>query len=87
MPRLDARVARGMAAQLERRRERLAAGERPLGWKVGFGAAAAMERLGIDRPLVGFLTDRGLLEDGAEVPVGGWHAPAQPEIAVRVETI
>lgn len=85
MPRLDARVARGMAAQLERRRERLASGERPLGWKVGFGAPAAMARLGIDRPLVGFLTDRGLLADGDEVAVGGWHAPAiEPEIAVRV---
>src|SRR5947209_14228300 len=33
----DPRVARGMQAQLELRRRRLAAGDEPLGWKVGFG--------------------------------------------------
>ena len=39
----DPRIARGMRAQLARRRERIAAGEAPLGWKVGFGAPAAMK--------------------------------------------
>src|SRR5439155_12358815 len=34
----DPRVVRGMQAQLELRRRRLAAGDEPLGWKVGFGA-------------------------------------------------
>lgn len=82
---LDPRVARGMQTQLAWRRERLGAGDRRLGWKVGFGAPAAMELLGTDRPLVGFLTDRGLLPDGAEVSIGGWTAPAlEPEIAVRI---
>ena len=74
-----------MRAQLELRRARLGAGERPLGWKVGFGGRAGAELLGTNRPLVGFLTDRGLLPDGARVPVGGWTAPAlEPEIAVHV---
>jgi 2-keto-4-pentenoate hydratase len=50
----DERVARGMRAQLALRRERLAAGERPLGWKVGFGAPEALEKLRIDGPLVGW---------------------------------
>jgi 2-keto-4-pentenoate hydratase len=82
---LDPRVRAGMDAQLALRRERLAAGDRHLGWKVGFGAPEAIERLGTDRPLVGFLTHAGLLDDGAEVAVGDWAAPAlEPEIAVHL---
>jgi 2-keto-4-pentenoate hydratase len=82
---LDPRIAEGMREQLALRRSRIRAGERPLGWKVGFGSPAAFEKLAIDRPLVGFLTDAGLLADGAEVPVGDWVAPAlEAEIAVRV---
>jgi 2-keto-4-pentenoate hydratase len=74
-----------MREQLALRRARLESGERPLGWKVGFGSPAAREKLGTDRPLVGFLTDAGLLADGAEVPVGDWVAPAlEAEIAVRI---
>ena len=49
----DARVVRGMQAQLELRRRRLDGGDEPLGWKVGFGAPAMLERLGISGPLVG----------------------------------
>ena len=85
MIRLDERIAAGMRLQLAARAERLRAGERPLGWKVGFGSPAAGERLGIDRPLVGFLLESNLLPDGAEVPVTGWAAPAlEPEIAVHL---
>jgi 2-keto-4-pentenoate hydratase len=85
MTELDPRVADGMREQLAVRRARLRAGERPVGWKVGFGSPAAFERLAIDRPLVGFLTDAGLLADDAEVSLGGWTAPAlEAEIAVRV---
>ena len=82
---LDPRVADGMREQLALRRQRMREGERSVGWKVGFGSAAAFERLSIDRPLVGFLTDAGLLGDGAEVPIGDWAAPAlEAEIAVRL---
>jgi 2-keto-4-pentenoate hydratase len=81
----DPRLERGMRAMLARRAERLGAGERPLGWKVGFGSAAAIEALGTDRPLVGFLTDAALLDDGATVPIGGWTKPVlEPEIAVHL---
>ena len=82
---MDARIQRGTQALLELRRGRLEAGERHLGWKVGFGAPAALERYAIDRPLVGFLTDRTLLPDGAEVAIGGWAAPRlEAEVAVRL---
>jgi 2-keto-4-pentenoate hydratase len=84
-PMSDARIERGTAAMLELRRTRISGGDRPLGWKVGFGSPAAFELLGTDRPLVGFLTDRGLLPDGATVPVGDWTQPMlEPEIAVHV---
>lgn len=82
---LDPRVADGMREQLASRRARLDAGERPLGWKVGFGSPASFELLSTDRPLVGFLTDASLLDDGAEVAIGDWMAPAlEAEIAVRL---
>ena len=81
----DPRVERGLRAMLALRRQRLAAGARPLGWKVGFGSPAAVEMLGTDRPLVGFLTDQGLLPDGAAVAIGSWTQPMlEPEIAVHL---
>jgi 2-keto-4-pentenoate hydratase len=81
----DPRLERGMRAMLAMRAERLEAGERPLGWKVGFGSTAATEALGTDRPLVGFLTDGALLDDGATVAIGSWTSPIlEPEIAVHL---
>lgn len=81
----DPRVVRGMAAELGHWRRRLTAGEKPLGWKVGFGAPAAMEKLSIHAPLVGFLTDRALLPSGAVVSLSGWTKPAaEAEIAVHM---
>jgi 2-keto-4-pentenoate hydratase len=59
-------VERGTEALLMRRREILAKGVQPLGWKIGFNLPEFQEKLGIDRPLAGFLTSDGLLEDGAE---------------------
>jgi 2-keto-4-pentenoate hydratase len=84
-PDIDLRVLRGMERQLEARQARLDAGERPIGWKVGFGSQPAMERLDIAAPLVGFLTDRAVLDSGAEVSVASWIKPAiEPEIAIHV---
>ena len=56
----DPRVKAGMVKQLEKRRALIDAGGKPLGWKVGFGAPAMMERLKITAPLVGFLMDTTL---------------------------
>lgn len=81
----DPRIARGMATQLAARRARIAAGERPIGWKVGLGAPPAMQRLGITAPLVGYMMEKSLLPDGASVPVGTWtQLVAEPEIAVTM---
>ena len=81
----DARVIRGMRAQLELRRKRLAAGDAPLGWKVGFAAPAMLERLNVTGPLVGFLTRNARVQSGGNVSLAGWAKPvAEPEIAVHI---
>src|ERR1019366_10319298 len=83
--RQDPRIARGMQIQLGRWRERLNAGEKALGWKVGLGALGAMEKLGIEDPLIGFLTDRALVSSGATLSLANWKKPlAEPEIAVHM---
>jgi 2-keto-4-pentenoate hydratase len=81
----DPRIERGMTEQLARRRARIAAGEAPLGWKVGFGAPAMMEKFRIGAPLVGFLMQRALIPSGGTASLKGWVKPiAEPEIAVRI---
>ena len=70
---------------LARHRQELAAGAVPLGWKVGFGAPAAMKRLGLDRPLVGALTAGRRLPPGASVSLEGWtRGVIEAEIAAYV---
>lgn len=82
---IDPRIERGTRAMLALRSAQLEDGASPLGWKLGFGAPAALQRLGTDRPLVGFLTDRTLLADRSTVDVDGWRAPMiEAEIAVRI---
>ena len=81
----DPRILRGMALQLGRRRDRLNAGQRPLGWKVGFGAPAALQRFGISAPLVGFLTDQALVAPGVRISLADWKKPVvEPEVAVFI---
>ncbi len=78
-------IKKGMPAQLEKRRARIAAGERPLGWKVGLGAPASMQKVGITAPIVGYLMQRGLLLSGSTASLAGWTKPvAEPEICVRM---
>ncbi len=78
-------IKNGMMAQLAKRRERIAAGEKPLGWKVGLGAPAIMQKLGNAGPMVGFLMQRGLLLSGSTVSFAGWTKPvAEIEICVRM---
>jgi 2-keto-4-pentenoate hydratase len=81
----DPRIARGLRAQLELRRKRLAAGDKPLGWKVGYGAPAMLAKFRITGPLVGFLTRNGRIESGGTVSFAGWTRPvAEPEVALHI---
>jgi 2-keto-4-pentenoate hydratase len=81
----DPRIARGMREQLAKRRARIAAGEKPLGWKVGFGAPAMMEKFKITAPLVGFLMQSARIPPGGSASLKGWVKPvAEPEIAAHI---
>ena len=81
----DPRINAGMRAQFLLRRAHRDAGARQIGWKVGFGAPAALEKLQLTHPLVGFLLDTARLPSGASVSLKGWHKPvAEPEIAVHI---
>jgi 2-keto-4-pentenoate hydratase len=77
-------VERGTAAMLVRRREMIAQGAEPIGWKIGFNVSAAQEKLGIDGPLAGFLSTDGLLEDGAEVSLADGPVVVESEVAVEL---
>ena len=75
---------RGTRALLTRRREILAQGPEPIGWKIGFNVPALQEKLGIDGPLAGFLSSNGLLEDGAELSLDEGPVVVESEVAVEL---
>jgi 2-keto-4-pentenoate hydratase len=81
----DRRIEAGMRAQLALRGAMFEAGRKHLGWKLGFGSPAAMQRLGTTAPLVGFLTDQSLLQSGATCSIAGWkRAMLEPEVAAHI---
>lgn len=82
-PWADPRIGAGLDCQLASRAERMAAGERPIGWKVGFGAPASLELMQISAPLVGFLTDGTVLDKGSVVDAADWsRGVVEFEVAV-----
>jgi len=84
--RYDPHVLRGMEKMLEARQLRLDAGEQPIGWKVGFGAPASLKSLGLEMPLVGYLTDKVLLRSDSTLELATWTKPAaEPEVAVYLK--
>src|SRR5262249_54368637 len=59
--------------------------EKPLGWKVGLGAPATMQKMGLTAPIVGFLMQRAQIASGGTVSLKGYVKPvAEPEICVRM---
>jgi 2-keto-4-pentenoate hydratase len=78
-------IERGTQALLARRREILAQGAEPIGWKIGFNVPATQQRLGIDAPLAGFLTTNTLLSEGATWSIeDGGQVIVESEVAVEV---
>lgn len=81
----DPRIVRGMERQFRARRARLDAGGQRLGWKVGFGAPAALKQFEIAGPLIGFMMKDALIGSGAAASLEGWTKPvAEAEIAVHM---
>lgn len=76
---------RGMRAQLNAWRQRLAAGEHRVGWKMGYMDNAVRTRLGLPHPLVGFLTSGRLVPDGGVLRhPSPTHLLAESEVALRL---
>lgn len=61
---------------------RLAAGERVVGWKVGYASQAMRAQMGVDRPNYGPLTDAMVVADGAVVGAGLLQPRVEPEVAL-----
>ncbi|HWY07760.1 MAG TPA: fumarylacetoacetate hydrolase family protein [Candidatus Acidoferrales bacterium] len=79
----DPRIKKGMQQQFCWRRELLAAGKKPLGWKLAFGGPAALVRLRINAPLVGFLMADAVVPSGSTISLAGWKkSAAEPELTV-----
>ena len=73
-------VETGTEALLTRRREILAQGAEPIGWKVGFNIPEIQRKLGIDAPLAGFLTTDSLIEDSWD----DYPVVVESEVAVEL---
>jgi 2-keto-4-pentenoate hydratase len=81
----DPRIARGLEAQLGAWRERIAAGERRVGWKIGLNVPAVQEQLGISAPVIGALSSGGRLAPGTSHSLAGSTRPGvEPEVAVQI---
>jgi len=81
----DERLEAGMRAQLSEREDRLDAGEEPVGWKLGLTVEDVQSRLGLEGPVVGYLTSGRLLAPGERFSLSGLERPAlEPEIAVHI---
>ena len=68
----------GMQVQLARRRDAIAQGMAPRGWKIGLNVAAVQAHFGLQGACVGWLDGRRILTSGAVVDF-------LPEVAMRIE--
>ena len=65
---------------------RLNLGEKQIGWKLGFGSPGGLRALGISRPLVGALFDKGEIIDGNEIDISSMADPrVEAEIAAHID--
>ena len=84
-PDMCSAIQRGMQKQFSLRQKQINQGERRVGWKAAFGAPQALEKFGISAPLVGFLTDKTLMQDGTTLVQADYAKPAlEPEIAIHM---
>jgi 2-keto-4-pentenoate hydratase len=81
----DPAVRNGIDRMLSARSRILDNGERTIGWKLGFGAPAWLEKFGLSGPLIGYLPESRSHPSGATVSCEGWtRAVAEPEIAIHI---
>ena len=64
---------------------RTQAGQKQIGWKLGFGSPAALKALNTSKPLIGGLFDAGELESGTTTDVSEMTKPClEAEIAAHI---
>lgn len=78
----DLDLATAYEIQDETLRRRLARGERLVGVKLGLTSVAKQRTMGIDRPLVAWLTDAMAIAPGVAVGPGLIHPRVEPEIVL-----
>jgi 2-keto-4-pentenoate hydratase len=84
-PDLGPAVLRGLESQAARLRERIAAGERRAGWKIALNDPRVQRALGIEAPVIGYLTSATVVPAGEPHSLAGATRPAiEPEVAVHV---
>ena len=82
---MDPRVLAGTQRQLESWRAELAGGAERVGWKIAFNAEGVQQRVGIDSPVVGYMTTNTLLRYGARYAVGAArNLLIEPEISIEI---
>jgi 2-oxo-3-hexenedioate decarboxylase len=78
----DLDVATAYEVQAETLHRRVERGEHVVGVKLGLTSAAKQRTMGIDRPLLGWITDTMVLAAGDPIGSGLIHPRAEPEIVL-----
>jgi 2-keto-4-pentenoate hydratase len=74
-----------MREQLRGRQEALDAGAEHVGWKIGLNIPEVQQQLGIEEPVLGYLTSATLVEEGGEYDASGAQKlMAEPEVAIEL---
>jgi len=82
----DMSLSDGYAVQSELRQRLLAQGQRLIGWKAGLTSKAKMLQMGVNVPLIGFLTDRMARAENAVILTADLvHPRAECEIAFMMK--
>ena len=81
----DPRVVKGLEAQIREWRTALDGGAQRVGWKIGLNIPEAQNAVGIEEPVIGYLTSETVVEPGGEYQAGGDSSlRAEPEVALQM---
>jgi 2-keto-4-pentenoate hydratase len=81
----DPRVIKGLEMQIREWRTALDAGAERVGWKIGLNIPEAQNALGIEEPVIGYLTSATVVEPGGEYRAAGDSSlRAEPEVALEM---
>src|SRR5437764_4581200 len=80
----DERVRAGLERMIEARARAIDAGQRPVGWKIGWNVPAVREQLGVSSSVIGFMLESGVRPAAEPVSLAGAARPgAEVELALH----